>query len=816
MTVIFCALFLSLSINSLATNHVESNEQSQTHAAAADEKLTPPQLIPNPLNDDEYFFNFRQIHFAPSTEPLINETFGNVLKLENDEGFWEHRSYTSCAVSFSTNLPTISVIEYGETSGYGQTTVQSDSYYYRHLHYIKGLKSNTTYHYRIKVQDHKGNLIVSANHTFKTKELTNDVVRIPEDFEGKPLPYTLTKNNAKYVLTKDITVPTVAINIKANQIELDLDGHTIIYDNDKPKVLGNAWTDYAYNEEASFGIRAGLWNFTHVKVFNGTIKQGANGGMGYLGIGFNPLFLNHMGAGSMNEVAGVTVDYYGASVSGMIADDGYVHHNIIIDRGTVVDNRHQGIKALTTGNNVKNEVAYNSIRRFRHQGIIGSGYKHHNELYSDSFDSNSFLIGAGTYGRIEHNKMFGMGYNPVGTSWASHTVISHNFIYLHGTAPTQRSTEYARLSGIAGLRYTLYSGETTDYENSLYEDNTIILKAWEGCDPARGIWTSTGQRNKGVIYRRNTVKVEAISDKIDFANVNASLTCVDINGDDLPLNAPLPTPMIFEDNRLIGNVNLITFGSSYGIGGSTRFYRTRLERIKHTDAWFVPVRLGFWYWNTRDNYLIDTMPGEGVDLEQPPKFYGGTGYMEVFYGQTKRLFVTDRCGGNPLKNTAITIKTEGRQPIVTRTDQAGYVTFEMLTVRHLKADNVISRTEFAAYTFTVSGHPDCTIATVKLKTQQGIALSDPTCDSATDIVLTAKNELSIYPNPASDYVYITGLAGNEIICLLDITGRMMFSQKATNHTEKIPVANFSSGIYLIRIEAAKQTTIFKILLSCQL
>ena len=65
---------------------------------------------------------------------------------------------------------------------------------------------------------------------------------------------------------------------------------------------------------------------------------------------------------------------------------------MIIDRGTVVDDRHLGIKALVTENDPNTEVAYNSIRRFRHQGIMGSAYKHHNEVYSDSYATNSFLI----------------------------------------------------------------------------------------------------------------------------------------------------------------------------------------------------------------------------------------------------------------------------------------------------------------------------------------------------------------------------------------------------------------------------------------
>jgi hypothetical protein len=763
--------------------------------------LVPPQPIPQPKNDFEYFFNFRLEHFRPASEPLIKEKFGNELRFESEEGFWEYNSYTSHAVSFSTNLPTISVIEYGETASYGQRTVQSDSYYYRHLHYIKGLESNKTYHYRIIAQDYDGNEIVSEDHTFTTRNIeTDNVIRIPEDIGGEA-PYKLSTGNAKYVLTKDLTVNTLAIVIKTHNIELDLDGHTIIYDNGTPKVIGDWWNDYTYDEEASFGIRAGLWNLNNLKIYNGTIIQGANGGMGFIGLGFNPILLYHMGD-SQNEIGGVTVDYYGPSVTGIYIDNGYVHHNVVVDRGTVVDNRHQGIKAIEIGgnNNQVKEASFNSIRRFRHQGIMGSGNKHHNELYSDSYDSNSFLIAAGRDGKIEHNKMFGMGYNPVGTSWGSNTVISSNFIYLHGTAPSMRSNEYQRLSGIAGLRYTLYSGETAIYENSLYEDNTIVLKAWEGCNLARGIWTSTGDRNKGVIYRRNTVKVEAVSDEINFTDVNAAISCVEVHGDNPSLSDPLPTSTIFEDNTFIGNVNLIELGSGYGIGGSTRFYRTKLEKINHTDNHFAPIRLGFWYWTTHDNYMFDNIIGEGIDPELTPTFFGNhEGYMEIYYGFTKKVLITDRCGGSPLRNTNITITTEGLLPTIKSTDNDGFLSLEIPSVRHLKDRNNISRTDYISYTFSSMDYSGCTISTETLKKRNGIALTDSECDSATGSGFITSEPLIIAPNPAKNYFCITGLKGGETINIIDTSGRLIITYKATGDKDIFPVNNYLKGIYFVQI-----------------
>ena len=211
---------------------------------------------------------------------------------------------SSCSVGFATNLPAISAIEYGKTSSYGHLTETSDSYYYRHLHHIRGLKPGVAYHYRIRSQDYNGIEITSGDYTFTLSEIPVSAIRIPEDMQGAP-PYHLTQGNALYVLTCDLTVLTLAVNIKAHNVTIDLDGHTIIYDNAPPKVTGSWWNEYAYDEEATFGIRAGLWNFTNTKIFNGIIKQGRNGGEGFIGVGFNPLFLNHMGAGSHNEIAGV-------------------------------------------------------------------------------------------------------------------------------------------------------------------------------------------------------------------------------------------------------------------------------------------------------------------------------------------------------------------------------------------------------------------------------------------------------------------------------------------------------------------------------
>jgi hypothetical protein len=722
-------------------NNPDDEQVKEGHAKSL---LSPPHAIASPKNDDEYFFNYRLANFAPTTEPLIKETFGDALMFE-EVGFWEHASYTSHVVGFTTNLPAISIVEYGETTDYGHVTVQSESYYYQHLHYIKGLESGKTYHFRFIAQDNDEITIISGDHTFTTKELAADVIRIPEDIGGDA-PYILTQSNVKYVLTRDITVPTLAVNIKANNIELDLDGHTVIYDDGTPKVVGTWWNDYAYNEDATFGIRTGLWNFVNVKVLNGVIKQGRNGGAGFIGCGFNPLFLSHMGD-TYNEVAGITVDYYGNSVGGMATSDGHIHHNVLYDRGTVIDDRHMAIRAISVGQKTNNDFSFNSLRRFRHRGVDSGGKNDRNELYSDSFDTNSFALGAGNNAQLTNNKIFGMGYLPIGIGWGNNIHVKGNFIYMRGFAPTMRSTEYDRKSSIAGMRVTNYDGSA--YENLLFEDNTIVLKPEDGCTQARGIWTTNSIYDKNIVYRRNTVKVEAMPGNLTNpedgvrtgnanptayynGNVNYAIAAVTLSGSTVNKEGdPIASPIVFEDNRFIGNVNLIVIGEGYGICNSVWMYRTKLEKIEHNSEFFRPVRLGFWFWDTWNNRMIDTETVNIGEDEITPYFYGGTGKMEMQYGESKTLTVKDKNGGT-LANKRITLTVpEDNYTQTLQTDGNGKLTFDLLAVRHFKFGNsqehdgvtgVQGRTDYLQYVFNLEGYKPLTVALAQLRNIETVTL----------------------------------------------------------------------------------------------
>jgi hypothetical protein len=310
---------------------------------------------------------------------------------------------------------------------------------------------------------------------------------------------------------------------------------------------------------------------------------------------------------------------------------------------------------------------------------------------------------------------------------------------LRGFAPSRRSSEYNRNSAIAGLRTTNYDDSV--YENMLYEDNIIVLKAEDGCTQARGIWTTNGKNDRQIVYRRNTVKVEAMPGNVKNTqgpyyngDVNNAVTAVTFSGAELPIPQScdenpdlcienptfynqIPEPIIFEDNRLTGNVNLITIGEGYGITVSVWMYRTRLEKLDHDNEYFRPVRLGFWYWNTFNNRMIDT---ESVNFSadmMTPHFYGSTGYMEISYGQSHEL--TMMAGSQPLRNTSVTITIDGKRTFQGKTDNNGRLRFDLLTMQHLSY-NGVKQTDYMQYTFTVAGYPSRSVTVSQLKTTTNI------------------------------------------------------------------------------------------------
>jgi len=93
-------------------------------------------------------------------------------------------SGASATITWQTDEPANSRVEYGLTSAYGNLSALDASLITHHSIGLTGLTKNTTYHYRVRSRDAAGNLAMSRNFTFTTNDQT---VLFSDDFSGPNL-----------------------------------------------------------------------------------------------------------------------------------------------------------------------------------------------------------------------------------------------------------------------------------------------------------------------------------------------------------------------------------------------------------------------------------------------------------------------------------------------------------------------------------------------------------------------------------------------------------------------------------------------------
>jgi len=380
-------------------------------------------LCPAARAEDAYdaFNRFCLKHFDASKEPETYRAFGDEVRFI-ETGAWTHVSETSACIAFETNLPTKSSVAFGPTRRYGKETPEPDRHHFLHLHYLVGLEPATTYHYQLRAADARGKKAASKALTFTTKRLAQ-AVRIPGDLQGPP--YTCDKAGATYLVTEDIVSDSTGINVVADGITLDLGGHAVTYENKvdaaDPTVTirGYGW----HPTQKNCGVRAADGR-RRLRIVNGIIRMGSGQGDGSDG-GHHPIFMRRP---RESEVAGVTCQFAGTQITGIRINNAYegvrVHHNVVIDRGTKIVNRHRGMDCIgfRIGNvSSVSRCDHNLIKRTRHRGIATSSNNEidSNEIYIDSYATNSYGIvyynnrGARNL-KMRRNRIYGTGFHPIG------------------------------------------------------------------------------------------------------------------------------------------------------------------------------------------------------------------------------------------------------------------------------------------------------------------------------------------------------------------------------------------------------------------
>jgi hypothetical protein len=101
---------------------------------------------------------------------------------------------SAATITWTTNEPSDSQVEYGTTTGYGSLGTLNASLVIAHVATLSGLAPNTLYHYRVRSRDFAGNLAISGDFTFTTLalDLTPPTVSITAPSGGATVTGTVT------------------------------------------------------------------------------------------------------------------------------------------------------------------------------------------------------------------------------------------------------------------------------------------------------------------------------------------------------------------------------------------------------------------------------------------------------------------------------------------------------------------------------------------------------------------------------------------------------------------------------------------------
>jgi len=562
-----------------------------------------------PVNWWPGFNVFCKETFGAEKEALTYEMWGNTLQFLTDtDSEWSYISETSACLCFETNLPATTYIEYGETTSYGsQVVIETDRHYYLHVGYLTGLSTDTLYHYRYVAKDERDNIVTSSDKTFTTATPAN-VVYIST--AG-----TLNQAGKTYVLTQDLVVDYgTAFEITADNVTLDLGGHTVVYNNVDDQVAGDQSTDYvAYS---AFGVKAAYR--TGVKIFNGTLKQGAGlNDACSVSVGYSPIYLQT----SSGEVAGVTAEYRGSQMQGLHLrwSTGVTpHHNVVTDCGEEMVDREAMVHAMTGM-----QVAYhNLIKRARQTGIgtVGSGDCYGNEIYVDSVATNSYdiLYYNDASCHAYKNRIFGTGYLCVGigtVSGSTDVEVDENFVHLYAAEPDDRWDEYGAQSGAYCCRIT-WGGDNLDYH-----DNVMVTYARDG-GMVRGTWFYTQSSTTDVHFYDNIVKAVLENEESVIQG------CIVVAGDG-STSAPAH---VYENNRIISNCCNVKFGESYGVGSNTRFYDNTFVKEGPARDDYRTIECGYSDTASQNHELYDSLFESGAGYDEV--LFSGSGTRDFYVGWT--------------------------------------------------------------------------------------------------------------------------------------------------------------------------------------
>lgn len=569
----------------------------------------------------EVFNEFALTHFGVANQPLVEEFTGDLLDFKPD-GDWTHISKNSASVAFETTLPVRGYIEYGtDEEALDESTEESERYFFNQLHHLSDLEAETTYYYRLVARGDDGETIISHTRSFTTED-GSDWTAVPGDLDGPP--YRLDDSSTTYYLSEDLSAPRTALVVEGTDITVDLNGHTVVYGDDE---LGGVDENDA--EESASGIWGRTGELSDIRIVNGQLSEGHVGNQSTSNGGLNPIYLS--GVDDI-EIAGVSMDYHAAQIHALFlrypSGRVHLHHNRFTDRGFEILDRHgsgggRPLRIIASdpdeGEMDDFELNHNLVARTRQNGLMRAPLMRNNEVFVDSWSTNSFAMQSFSRegfdaGTMSENKIFLTGYNAYGFGWAHQGYfVEGNLVQMEGVSSDDRRyyENWGEMDAMAAFRITNYGDGGQPREDLTYRDNVVVGRA-RGEGIMRGTMFYTDESIENTTFERNFVHVGAADD--------VAIEATPVVGQGVYANRDDHLPAYYVDNRLVSNVANVRFGDDYGRGDRHTFVDTTFVRDgDHPDYHTFVFDAGF---DSNRHQVIN------------PTFEGGASYDDVWWRRT--------------------------------------------------------------------------------------------------------------------------------------------------------------------------------------
>ena len=144
-----------------------SSDPAFANAAAHDFTLTPSSPAALRTGGRPGYLSYMGA-VDPNEEPVVdtippvisNVVAGNITS-------------SSASITWITNEPATSLVNYGLTVSYGQNSEADQSLVNSHIAHLTGLQANTVYHYRVRSTDGYTNQRISGDYTFRTDTVSS-------------------------------------------------------------------------------------------------------------------------------------------------------------------------------------------------------------------------------------------------------------------------------------------------------------------------------------------------------------------------------------------------------------------------------------------------------------------------------------------------------------------------------------------------------------------------------------------------------------------------------------------------------------------